>query len=191
MEAVPHKTREALVRGLRHAYSGERAAARAYAGHWRSVRDADQRRHIQRIMDEELAHRRRVGEMLRELGGAPGRLRDSWMAVVGTMIAASCFIGGWYVPMYGAGRIERRNIREYEDAARLAAAMGSHGFADELLTMAEVEWDHEQYFHDQVRGHWMHGLVGSWPNPPPKQMIRESFMRDTTAPAMRRIVVPV
>lgn len=178
--------RDALVHRLRLAYAGELAAARAYAGHWRSVRDPDQRANIQRIMREELDHRARVGAMLRDLGARPGRLRDVAMAGVGTAIAASCFVGGWYVPMYGAGRIERRNIWEYEVAARLAREAGCRAFAEELLHMAEVEWDHERYFHDLVRGHRWHRRLHSWPDPPPRDAIRASFTADlppATGPA--------
>ncbi|MEA3189600.1 MAG: hypothetical protein QOD77_182 [Thermoplasmata archaeon] len=167
--------RDALVHRLRLAYAGELAAARAYAGHWRSVRDKGQKVDIQRIMREELAHRARVGEMMRELGARPGKPRDLWMGTVGTAIAASCFVGGWYVPMYGAGRIERRNIWEYEVAARLALQAERADFADELLGMAEVEWDHEKFFHDLVRGHRWHRRFHSWPDPPPKGEIRTSF----------------
>lgn len=177
----PAKARNQLRRLLRLAYSGELAAARAYAGHWRSVRDPQQRADIQRIMGQELEHRARVGEMLRGLGGAPGALRDKWMWCVGTSIAASCFVGGWYIPMYGAGRIERKNIVEYEVAARHAAHAGLWNEAEELLTMAEVEWDHERYFHDLVRGHWLHRKSGSWPNPGERREIRRSFERDFSA----------
>jgi rubrerythrin len=184
--------RDALVRRLRLAYAGELAAARAYAGHWRSIRGArraEQRAAVRRIMREELDHRAAVGRMLAELGHRPSRLRDAAMWCVGTAIAASCFVGGWYIPMYGAGRIERRNIWEYEDAVRLADQAGLQAYAQELLAMAEVEWDHERFFHDQVRGHWLHGRFGSWPEPGPREDIRASFERGLPAakPFARRV----
>lgn len=175
--------RAALVHRLRLAYAGELAAARAYAGHWRSIRGRpEQRAMVRRIMREELEHRAHVGTMLAELGHKPSRLRDAAMWCVGTAIAASCFVGGWYVPMYGAGRIERRNIWEYEDAVRLAADAGQGAMAEALLAMAEVEWDHERFFHDQVRSHWLHGRFGSWPEPGPRAEIRASFLRGEPAP---------
>lgn len=169
--------RDALVRRLRLAHSGELAAARAYAGHWRSVRDPGQRSAIQRILREEMAHRACVGGMLRSLGSPPGRVRDTAMWLVGTAIAASCFVGGWYIPMYGAGRLERRNIWEYGEAARLALAAGRSDLVERLLEMAEVEWDHERWFHDQVRGHPWHRWTRSWGDPPPREEIRLSFAR--------------
>ncbi len=39
---------------------------------------------------------------------------------IGTVIGILCRVGGWFVPMYGAGMLERPNIAEYEVAARHA-----------------------------------------------------------------------
>lgn len=168
--------RAALVRRLRMAYAGELAAARAYAGHWRSIRGRPgQRDRIREIQQEELDHRAEVGRMLLELGQRPGRLRDAALWCVGTAIAGSCFVGGWYVPMVGAGRIERHNIWEYEEAARLAARAGHQAFVEPLLAMAEVEWDHERFFHGHARGHWLYRHAGAWPDPPAREDIRASF----------------
>ncbi len=170
-----------LIRLLRAAYSGELAAANAYAGHWRSVRERAQRTAIRRIQDEEHEHRARVGEMIAELGGTPGWLRDRVMAVVGWMIAAACFVGGWYVPMYGAGLIERRNIAEYEDAAQLAFRAGREDLADELLGMAEAEWDHEAYFRGLCEGHWLRRVLRVWRPPPPREAIRARYVEAVAA----------
>lgn len=168
--------RQALVRRLRLAYASELAAAQAYAGHARSVRrHPEQARRILDIRREELEHRAAVGGMLRGLGAPPGRLRDAAMWCVGSAIAASCFVGGWYVPMVGAGRIERHNIWEYELAARLAARAGLAGLVEPLLAMAEVEWDHERYFHDHARSHRLYARAGAWDDPPPREAIRASF----------------
>ena len=76
--------------------------------------------------------------------------------------------------MYGAGRLESHNIGEYEDAARYARGCGRSDFVDCLLTMAEVEWDHEAYFRGKVEGHTWTRFIPIWPQPPPKAMIRVS-----------------
>jgi hypothetical protein len=76
--------------------------------------------------------------------------------------------------MYGAGKLERRNIVEYEDAARYAAGCGKVEFVDCLLTMAEVEWEHEQYFRAKVLSHSLGRLLPIWPPPPPKETIRRA-----------------
>src|ERR1043165_199272 len=133
-----------LMAVLRAAYSGERAAALAYVGHARSLRDPAERAQVARIGAEEVAHRQRVGEMLAELGGAPSALRELVFTGIGRTLSALCHVSGWYCPMYGAGWIERRNIQEYVDAAQLASGAGRQDLADELLAMAQGEWGHEQ-----------------------------------------------
>jgi len=122
------------------AYSAERAAAYAYRGHWHSVVNADERSRIKQIEEEEWHHRKLVGGMLESLGAHPSRLREFRAIVIGRLLGMLCHVMGWLAPMYGAGRLESRNIREYETAAQYARACGREGFIDSLLTMAEVEW---------------------------------------------------
>ena len=47
--------------------------------------------------------------------------------------------------------------------------------------MAEVEWDHEQYFRSRVLTHRLGVRLPMWPAPPPKSEIRASFERDAKA----------
>jgi hypothetical protein len=74
--------------------------------------------------------------------------------------------------MWGAGRLERHNIIEYEDAAMFAAACGHDGMIECLLTMAEVEWEHEHFFRQMALTHPFARLWPMWEPPPPKEMIR-------------------
>lgn len=154
-----------LIRLLRAAHAGERAAALAYAGHWRSVRDPSERADIKRIGEEEIAHRARVGEMIAELGGQPSALREAVFTAIGRTLGVLCFVSGWLAPMYGAGWIERRNIQEYVDAARLALAAERDDLAGELLEMARVEWDHERYFASKVASHRWARFIPAWKAP--------------------------
>ena len=157
--------RAPLIRLLRAAHAGERAAALAYAGHWRSVRDVSERADIRRIGEEEIAHRARVGEMIAELGGRPSALREAVFTTIGGTLCVLCFVSGWLAPMYGAGWIERRNIEEYVEAARLALAAGREDLAGELLEMARVEWDHERWFAGKVAGHRWARFIPRWKAP--------------------------
>lgn len=122
------------------AYSGELAAARAYNGHWKSVRSPEERVRLKLIEQEELQHRDCVGEMLAEMGEGPDPDRETKMGRIGNLIAFICHVTGWLIPMYGAGKLESGNIREYEEAARHAAGCGCQRFIPALLHMAEVEW---------------------------------------------------
>jgi demethoxyubiquinone hydroxylase (CLK1/Coq7/Cat5 family) len=164
--------RASLVAILRLAYSGELAAGYAYHGHWKSVSDPAERERIRTIEDEEWHHRRLVGEMLAGLGGHPSGLREARAYVIGRCLGMLCHVAGWLAPMYGAGRLESRNIREYEDAARHAEACGHPELVECLLGMAETEWEHEAYFRSKVEGHRLARLLPLWPRPPAKETIR-------------------
>lgn len=166
---------------LRLAYSAELAAAYAYHGHWHSVKSTVEKARIQQIENEELHHRRLVGEMLAKLGAHPSQSREIWSAFLGRALGLFCKLGGWLAPMYGAGRLESRNIREYETAARYAVSCGHPEFVDCLLTMAEVEWEHEHYFRARVASHrWAH-RIPIWPQPPARETIRLSFENESLA----------
>jgi rubrerythrin len=167
-----------LIGLLQLAYSAERAAAYAYRGHWNSVVDADERIRIRQIEDEEWHHRKLVGEMLENLGAHPSRQREIRSLVIGRVLGVLCHMMGWLAPMYGAGRLESRNIREYETAARYARDCGREDFTDCLLTMAEVEWEHENYFRSRVVLHSLGRRLSLWPPPPAKETIRQSFARE-------------
>lgn len=174
---TPHDTatddaRAGLIAVLKLAYSGELAAAHAYHGHWKSVRDPGERARLQAIEAEELQHRAWVGGMLRDLGEEPDPRRERKMAAIGRTIGFLCHVSGWLIPMYGAGRLESRNIKEYEDAAGHAAACGRQDFVPRLLHMAEVEWDHEFYFRSKVLSHFLGRVIPLWTLPPPKENIR-------------------
>lgn len=92
--------------------------------------------------------------------------------LVGTVISWFCHVGGWFFPMYGAAKLERGNIVEYEVAARLARETGHDEYVESLLEMAEVEWDHELYFRTKAMSHWLWRWVPRWAPPPPRSSIR-------------------
>ncbi len=164
---------------LKLAYSGEQAAAFAYRGHWRSLRREDERVAIRKIEDEEWHHRRQIAVMLAELGERPSKLREARTWVIGRSLGLLCHLSGWLIPMYGAGKLESRNVREYESAARFAWHGGRREWVDCLLTMAEVEWDHERYFRERVLSHSLGARLPLWAPPPPRERIRSSFEQDT------------
>ena len=161
-----------LIRVLRSACSGELAAIHAYHGHAASVSSAEERERILVIQAEESHHRELVLKLLAELDAQPSRSREVVFWCIGKTISFLCRVGGWFIPMYGAGRLERSNIVEYEDAARHARDLGRTDMIDCLLEMAEVEWEHERYFRERVAGHWMLRVFPLWPPPPPKESIR-------------------
>lgn len=167
--------RQKLIALLKLAYSGELAAAYAYRGHWKSVRDASEKSSIREIEDDEWRHRKLVGEMLASLGAAPDKRRERRARIIGRLLGWLCHITGWLAPMYGAGKLESRNIQEYETAARYARDCDRADLIDCLLEMAEVEWEHELYFRSRVKEHFVGARLPLWPEPPPKETIRISL----------------
>jgi len=161
------RSRVHLVALLQLAHAGEHGAAIAYRGHAASVRDPVEKAEITTIMLEELDHRARVRAMLHALGVSPDERQERKMHRIGRLIAAFCRVGGWYAPMYGAGRFERNNVGDYERAAHHALDAGYPQFVDDLIDMAEVEWEHASYFCSKSGGHWLWRLSPKW-SPPPR-----------------------
>ena len=138
---------------MQHAYSGEVAAAYAYRGHWRSLKDSAEKTRIKQIEAEEWDHRERVGHWLKTLDAGPNPRREKLFWTIGKVLGHTCFISGWFMPMYFAGRLESQNSIEYEDAAVFAKELGMSECVADLLDMARVEVEHEEFFSSVVAGH--------------------------------------
>lgn len=145
--------RKGLIRILQNAHAGECAAAYAYRGHWKSLKDSSEKERIKEIEAEEWDHRRRVGEWLAKLDAKPRPVREKVFRTIGNILGPSCYVSGWFMPMYFAGRLESQNSIEYEDAAKFATELGMDDCVEDLLDMARVEMEHEQFFRSVVSGH--------------------------------------
>ena len=143
-----------LISILQNAYSGELAAAYAYRGHWRSLKkSAAERERIRQIEDEEWTHRREVGKWLAVLEAKPRKVKEAILWTIGRSLGAACHVSGWFFPMYFAGRLESGNVREYEEAAALAKELEMPECCKELMEMARVEQEHEDFFRSVVARH--------------------------------------
>jgi hypothetical protein len=165
----PETTRAALIRILQNAHAGELAAAYAYRGHWRSLRRPAERAEVARIESAEWHHRNEVFEHLSGLGAGPRPRRELLMGAIGRFFGALCLVGGWFAPMYAAGRLEAINTIEYETARDAARALGLDDLVDALEVMIVEEDRHERWFGDQIRGHWLlppARLLFGWSPPP-------------------------
>lgn len=151
-----NNARNKLVRILQNAHAGEIAAAYAYRGHWQSLKDSPEKTRIREIEAEEWDHRRRVAHWLEILGAAPRGVREKIFWTIGRTLGTTCFLSGWFMPMYFAGRLESQNSVEYEDAAAFARELDMAECVADLLDMARVEVEHEMFFHETVAGHrWL------------------------------------
>lgn len=186
MDRDPGRARRELVRGLQLAYSGEWGAVRAYLGHRASLPPGPHREALFTILKDEVRHRRVLLAMLRDLGSGPDRAAERKLTCVGDAIALFCRVGGWFLPMYGAARLEADNVVEYEIAARLAWAAGRPEHVESLLHLAEVEWDHEEVLRRFAASHRAWRWMPHWPLPPPRATIRARFRAYVEAPTVVR-----
>ncbi len=146
-------SRENLIRILQSAYSGELAAAHAYRGHWKSLRPSPEKTRIEKIENEEWQHRETVARWLDHFDAKPLKLREMLFWTIGRTVGLACFVAGWFMPMYFAGRLEGGNVVEYEEAAALALELDKPECARDLLDMARVEGEHEAFFSKTVACH--------------------------------------
>jgi rubrerythrin len=143
-------TRRNLVDLLQLAYSGEKAAALAYRAHARTVRDPAQKAMIEKIERDEWVHRENVARLLERLGARPRAFREVRAGMIGHSLAFLCRVSGWFLPMYFAGKLETKNVCEYEKAAGWAAELGLDDFLPDLIEMAKVEVEHEKFFFEVI-----------------------------------------
>jgi hypothetical protein len=144
-----------LIRLLQLAYSAERAAAFAYRGHAGSVRKTPEKEALAQIEAEEWEHRECVGGILATLGHAPSPYLELKFLLIGKVIGLSCYVIGWFLPMYFAGRLESGNVNEYVELKRLLNEAGHSEWDSAVITMTNVEKEHEIFFAEAVAGHWM------------------------------------
>ena len=102
-----------LVDLLQRAYSAEKAAAFAYVGHAGSVRNADEKSAITRIEADEWQHREEVLAIMQRYDVPVSKYYEVKYHVIGKCLAMSCYLIGWFMPFYFAGRLESGNVCEY------------------------------------------------------------------------------
>lgn len=142
-----------LIKILQNAHAGELAAAYAYRGHWKAVRNSEEKSQIKKIEQEEWEHRAGVYKWLNELDAEPKKFREAVFWTIGRSLGILCYVSGWFFPMYFAGRLESRNTQEYDDAAAFAKELGMQECVSEMLEMSAKELEHEEYFRKVVANH--------------------------------------
>lgn len=135
-----------LVKLLRMAYSAEKAAAFAYIGHAGSVKNPDEKVAINQIELDEWQHRESVLSIMRQYDILPSRYFEIKYHIIGKIISCSCYVIGWFMPYYFAGRLESGNVCEYFIMMRYFNEVGITEHDNMLHEMAMKEKEHEVYF---------------------------------------------
>lgn len=141
---------------LQLAYSAEKAAAFAYQGHAGSVKDPADKRRIKEIEDDEWVHRAEVLTLMKLYDVAPSRWYEVKYHIIGKTISTSCYLIGWFMPMYFAGRLESGNVNEYFHMMQLFNSVGIAQHNSTLREMGIKEKEHEVFFLGKIRQHpWL------------------------------------
>jgi hypothetical protein len=140
-----------LVDLLQRAYSAEKAAAFAYQGHAGSVKDKAEKMEIRQIELDEWNHRREVLEIMQKYNISISKYYEFRFHVIGKIISGSCYIIGWFMPFFFAGRLESGNVCEY---FRMMQYFHELGIVEHNLVLYEMgikEKEHEVYFLGKIK----------------------------------------
>ena len=142
-----------LIDLLQQAYSAEKAAAFAYQGHADSVVALDERKAIHQIELDEWHHREEVLKIMKEYEVPVSKYYEARFYLIGKIISGSCYVIGWFMPFYFAGRLESGNVCEYFRMKQMFNALGIHKHDDTLYEMGMKEKEHEIYFGEKIKNH--------------------------------------
>jgi len=141
-----------LVDLLQRAYSAEKAAAYAYIGHAGSLKDPAAKAAVKQIEHDEWDHRAHVLAIMRHFDVPVSRYYEVKYAIIGRFIAGSCYVIGWFMPIFFAGKLESGNVCEYFVMMHYFHSLGIREHDAVLYEMGHKEKDHEVYFLGQIRG---------------------------------------
>ena len=140
-----------LVDLLQRAYSAEKAAAFAYQGHAGSVKNPDEKIAIRQIEQDEWNHRREVLAMMQAYNIPVSKWYEFRFHVIGKIISYSCYVIGWFMPYYFAGRLESANVCEYFRMMQYFHEINIMAHNDILYEMGIKEKEHEIYFLNRIK----------------------------------------
>lgn len=142
---------KALVDLLQKAYSAEKAAAFAYQGHAGSVKNPDEKLAIRQIEIDEWNHRKEVLAIMMKHGVPVSKFYEFRFYVIGKVISFSCYVIGWFMPYYFAGRLESGNVCEYFRMMQYFHALNILDHNQVLYEMGMKEKEHEIYFLGKIK----------------------------------------
>jgi hypothetical protein len=140
-----------LVDLIQMAYSAEKAAAFAYIGHAASVKNKEEKIAIKQIEIDEWNHRAEVMLLMKEYDIPVSKWYEFKFHVIGKLLSGSCFVIGWFMPFYFAGRLESGNVCEYFRMKHYFNSLGIKKHDVVLYEMGMKEKEHEVYFLEQIK----------------------------------------
>jgi len=141
----------ALVELLQRAYSAEKAAAFAYIGHAGSLNNREAKAAVKQIEDDEWGHRKNVLVIMQKYDIPISKYYEVKFHIIGRVISSSCYVIGWFMPYFFAGKLESGNVCEYFVMMHYFHSLGIRDHDEILYEMGMKEKDHEIYFLNQIR----------------------------------------
>ncbi|MBN8701591.1 MAG: hypothetical protein J0M08_00860 [Bacteroidetes bacterium] len=140
-----------LVDLLKKAYSAEKAAAFAYQGHAGAVKNVEEKKAIRQIEIDEWNHRSEVLAIMNTYNIPISKSYEVRFYILGKLISFSCYIIGWFMPFYFAGRLESGNVCEYFRMMQFFHSLGIKEHDKVLYEMGIKEKEHEVYFLEKIK----------------------------------------
>jgi hypothetical protein len=140
-----------LIELLQRAYSAEKAAAFAYIGHAGSLKTEPEKAAVRQIELDEWQHREHVLVLMKKYDVPISKYYEIRFHIIGKIISGSCYIIGWFMPYYFAGRLESGNVCEYFVMMHYFHSLGIKEHDAILYEMGMKEKEHEVYFLEQIK----------------------------------------
>ena len=140
-----------LIDLIQQAYSAEKAAAFAYIGHAASVKDKDEKLAIKQIENDEWNHRAEILILMKQYHIPVSKWYEFKFHIIGKIISGSCFVIGWFMPFYFAGRLESGNVCEYFKMKSYFNSLNINAHDHILYEMGMKEKEHEVYFLSKIK----------------------------------------
>lgn len=144
-------THKKLVRLIQEAYSAEKAAAFAYIGHANSVSNLAEKAAIKQIEIDEWNHREEMMKLMKLYEIPVSKFYEFKFHVIGRVISFSCYIIGWFMPYYFAGRLESGNVCEYFRMMQYFHELNITEHDHILYELGIKEKEHEEYFLNAIK----------------------------------------
>ena len=147
---------------MQKAYSAEKAAAFAYQGHAGAVKNKKEKKAIYQIELDEWKHREEVWAMMQQYDVPVSRYYEIRFHIIGKIISGSCYVIGWFMPFYFAGRLESGNVCEYFRMKQYFNSIGITEHDVVLYDMGIKEKEHEVYFLEQIKTNKLLPFFEKW-----------------------------
>jgi len=140
-----------LIDLLQRAYSAEKAAAFAYQGHAGSIKDKFEKKAIHQIEIDEWNHRKEVLHIMKKYDIPVSRYYEIRFHIIGKIIGYACYVIGWFMPYFFAGKLESGNVCEYFKMMHYFNELKIPDHNQMLFDMGIKEKEHEVYFLGKIK----------------------------------------